>query len=126
MSKIIVAGGREFTDSELVEEVMENLFLVWSEEDAKWLDSDLHEVVCGEARGADTLGRLWAESQSVKVKSFPADWDAHGRAAGPIRNAEMGDYADTLVAFWDGKSKGTKNMIDYSLKKGLTVHVYRY
>lgn len=71
------------------------------------------EVVCGEARGADTYGKKWAYDQSppIPVKSFPADWETHGRGAGPIRNTEMAEYADALIVFiWDG-SRGSANML---------------
>jgi hypothetical protein len=60
------------------------------------------------------------------LKRFPADWDTHGRAAGVIRNKQMAEYGDMLIAFWDGESKGTKNMIDTSKKLGLLVYVHRY
>jgi Protein of unknown function (DUF2493). len=69
------------------------------------------EVVSGTARGADTAGEAWAEHHGVPVERFPADWDEHGKSAGPIRNQEMADYADAVVAIWDGKSSGTHNMI---------------
>jgi hypothetical protein len=82
------------------------------------------EVVCGKARGADTFGEMWAKKMGVPVKEFPADWKNLGKAAGPIRNAQMGDYADALIAVWDGESRGTKNMIDYATKKGLKIHIH--
>ena len=56
----------------------------------------------------------------------PADWDKHGKAAGPIRNAEMAEVADALIAFWDGQSRGTANMISLAKSKGLSVAVVRY
>lgn len=73
---------------------------------------DITEVVCGMAHGADTFGMKWAVlEKKCKVAKFPADWDTHGKAAGPIRNSEMADYADGLIAFlWDN-SRGTANMI---------------
>ena len=81
------------------------------------------EVVCGEARGVDEMGKKAAQAKNIPVKSFPADWSKHGKSAGPIRNREMAEYADALVAIWDGKSKGTKNMIDTAKKLGLKVFV---
>lgn len=84
----------------------------------------ISEVVSGAARGADSLGELFAKENNIPVKQFPADWNAHGRAAGPIRNRQMAEYADVLIAFWDGKSPGTKNMIETMLKKGKIVKVY--
>lgn len=81
------------------------------------------EVVCGGASGVDTLGFDWARANSVPVKTILPDWKKHGKAAGQIRNREMGDYAEALIAIWDGKSRGTKGMIDYAKKKGLAVYV---
>jgi hypothetical protein len=83
------------------------------------------EIVCGEARGADKLGRQFAEKHNYTVVSFPANWDKYGKAAGHIRNTEMRDYSTHLVAFWDGKSRGTKHMIDIALKARLIVRVIR-
>lgn len=58
-----------------------------------------------------------------KLKIFPADWDKYGRRAGPIRNREMAEYADALLAYWDGKSRGTKNMIEEARARGLKVSI---
>lgn len=115
--KIIVAGGRDFSDWDLLEQELDYLYGLFN--------SPL-DVVCGEARGADSLGKKWALENSLTVHSFPADWDKHGKSAGYVRNAEMADFAGSLVAFWDGKSRGTKMMIDLALKKGLLVKVVRY
>lgn len=84
---------------------------------------NITEVVCGMAKGPDTFGEMYAKANHIPVVYFPADWNSHGRAAGPIRNKEMGDYSEALIAIWDGVSKGTKNMIDYALKKRLKVYV---
>lgn len=74
---------------------------------------NITEVVCGMARGMDTWGRKWAVLNGVAVKDFPADWKNEGKAAGPVRNMQMGDYADGLIAaIWDG-SRGTAHMIRY-------------
>ncbi len=70
--------------------------------------------------GADALGERWAKENDIPVKVFPANWDKHGKAAGPIRNKQMAAYGEMLIAFWDGKSSGTGNMISlaepYNLK----------
>ena len=104
--KIIVAGSRNF-----------NNYILLSEKLCKYKD-EIKEIVCGEAKGADTLGKNWAIQHNIPVKSFPADWQQYGSAAGYIRNHQMGDYADGLIAFWDGMSSGTKDMIDYMEKLG--------
>jgi len=82
------------------------------------------EVVSGKARGADIFGEIWANEHGIPVKEFPADWDKFGRAAGPIRNGQMAEYGDALIAFLAPGSKGTKNMIEQAQKKGLFVLVY--
>lgn len=115
--KVIIAGGRDFKDfTEVVAAAQ-----TW-----EYRHNVELEVVCGEARGADTLGRKWAEKEGRVVHSFPADWAKHGRAAGPIRNAEMADFAKGLIAFWDGKSRGTGGMIKLAKAKGLIVEVIGY
>ena len=65
----------------------------------------------GDAAGADTMGARWANNNNIPIKHFPAEWDRYGKSAGYIRNAEMGEYADALIAFWNGHSTGTKHMI---------------
>lgn len=113
--KVIIAGSREFTDYGQVNTLIGNT--LW--------DADFYptEVVSGTANGIDKFGEIWAESQRLPVKRFPADWKTHGKRAGYLRNAEMADYADALVAIWDGESRGTKHMIDLATKKGLRVIV---
>lgn len=115
-NKIIIAGGRDFDDYRRLVNVVGSLTRF-----------NKFTLVSGMATGADSLGLRYARQRDIKnVLKFPAEWDIHGKAAGPIRNAAMADAADTLIAFWDGKSRGTKNMIDVALSKGLTVHVYQY
>lgn len=79
-------------------------------------------MVSGGANGVDLLGEQWACSWGIPVKQFMADWSKHGRAAGPIRNRQMAEYADALIAIWDGQSRGTKSMIRESRKAGLDVY----
>lgn len=118
MKKFIIAGGRDFNDKAyLVEKVLDLIFL---EKDAK------AEIVSGGASGADKLGEEFALRMGCRLTSFPADWDTHGKAAGPIRNEKMAEYADACIVFWDGKSRGTKNMIDMALKHKLELHVFFY
>lgn len=129
--KVIIAGGRDFTRARddagnLLEE---GTHIEQQELAFKVLypySDTASEVVCGLARGADKVGSTFADSFLIEVAKFPADWDKHGRSAGFIRNVQMAKYADVLVAFWDGKSKGTHHMIGTALDHGLEVHVYRY
>lgn len=114
--KCIIAGGREFDDYELLKTVC-NMMLC--------LKNDV-EIVYGGANGADKLGKEYAEEKGYSVKPFPANWTLHGKAAGPIRNEEMAQYADGCIVFWDGKSKGTKSMIDFANKYKLKLHIEYY
>jgi len=112
--KTIIAGGRNFYDyGFMCESVEPNL-------------SRITEIVSGGAKGADSLGESFAQNNKIPVKKFPANWDLHGKYAGHVRNKQMADYADALIAFWDGESKGTKNMIDTMNKLKKPVHVYKY
>lgn len=75
------------------------------------------EVVCGMAIGVDKLGEQWAIANNIPVKEMPANWNAHGKAAGPIRNRQMAEYADAAVVVWDGVSDGSRNMINEMIRK---------
>lgn len=93
---------------------------------------DKIRIISGAARGADQLGEQYAKIVGYEVSRFPADWDGLGKMAGYVRNAEMAKYAiadenyGVLIVFWDGKSKGTKHMIDLAEKNGLDVHTVRF
>ena len=84
------------------------------------------QVVCGCARGADTLGKQFAEELGLKVLEYPADWDKYGKRAGYIRNEEMAKISNALIAFWDGESRGTKHMIDLAKEYGLPTRIIYY
>ena len=75
------------------------------------------------ARGADTLGEQYAKERGIPIRYFPADWQTLGKSAGYQRNVQMAQYADALVAFWDGRSKGTKHMIDTAQRFKLDIRV---
>jgi ribA/ribD-fused uncharacterized protein len=84
------------------------------------------EVICGGAQGADNIGRLWARINCVPSVLMNADWDTHGRRAGYLRNIDMADKAEALIAVWDGASPGTRQMIEIATRMGLKVHVHRW
>jgi hypothetical protein len=120
--KLIVAGGRNFSDYNLLSNKLSNLR-------EKILENNIAEdilIVSGHAPGADTLGEKWAIENHVSYKVFPANWNKFKNSAGAIRNKQMGDYADGLLAFWDGKSTGTKNMITYAKEKNISILIVRY
>lgn len=86
--------------------------------------TEITEVISGCARGADSYGEMLAEEFDVPIKRFPAEWEKYGRGAGHIRNSQMLEYSDSLIAVWDGKSKGTQDMIHRSQKKGIPVFIF--
>lgn len=114
MLKIIIAGSRTCTDYNILLKAIEQ---------AK---PTITEIVSGCARGADELGELYAHVNKIPVKKFAAEWRTYGKSAGAIRNQKMANYADGLIALWDGKSTGTDNMIQIALRRLLPVFVYRY
>lgn len=109
--RVIIAGSRTIREQAVV--------------DAAVADSgfDVTEVVCGGAGGVDTLGACWATTRGIPVTMMLADWRKNGRGAGIFRNREMAGYADALVAVWDGKSRGTANMIEEMRALNRLVHV---
>lgn len=127
--RVIIAGSRDFDDfPKLMNSCIDILHEISDQND----DLDKIRIVSGTARGADLLGEQYAKVAGYEVSRFPADWDGLGKRAGYVRNAEMAKYAmadgnyGVLIAFWDGKSKGTKHMIDLAEKKGLEVHIVRF
>ena len=117
--KVIIAGGRDFVDYNLLREKVNNILIE---------KRTTHKIVIvsGCARGADTLGMRYASENIFDVDEYPADWDKYGKKAGYMRNVEMAENADALIAFWDGKSKGTKHMIDIATERNLPIRVIRY
>lgn len=111
--KVIIAGGRDFNDYDLLK----------SKCDYYLANKTGIEIVSGCASGADRLGERYATERGFLVKPFPAQWKTLGKRAGPVRNELMALYADALIAFWDGKSAGTKNMIEEAEKEGLLIRV---
>ena len=109
--KLIVAGSREFNNYELLKKSIQENF--------QWYE--VEEIVSGTARGADTLGEQFAKEYNIPIKQFSANWDLYGKSAGYRRNAEMANYADALIAFWNGDSKGTMHMINLAKEKNLKV-----
>lgn len=111
---VVIAGGRDFDD-------YETMCLELQEYQHKDVT-----VVSGCARGADRLGERWAMENGKPIREYPADWRTHGKAAGFIRNQKMAKVAHSVVVFWDGKSKGTKNMIDNARQVGIDPKIVLY
>lgn len=98
--KVIIAGSRSIAaDVDMIDEaVKESGYLVT-------------EVISGMAKGPDMAAVAWAEANGIPCTKMPADWKKYGKRAGFLRNAEMAKVADALIALWDAKSGGTRNMI---------------
>lgn len=109
--KTIIAGGRDIIDMSILKNALSSI------------DFKITEVVCGLARGADLLGEEWASKKEIPVKYFPAKWHLYGKSAGYKRNNQMAEYADCLIALWDGKSKGTSHMINLAKENGLNIYI---
>ena len=115
--KVIIAGGRDFQDYNLLKEKCDSIL--------SSVKDDIM-IVSGCATGADSLGEKYAAENDYIIAYFQANWNLYGRGAGMVRNREMAEYGDALIAFHDGQSKGTANMIKIAKEKGLKVRVINY
>ena len=111
--RVIVCGSRHLTDLDLVEDVLKKY--------------DISFIISGGAGGADTLAELYALKENIGIRVYMAQWKTYGKSAGPIRNQEMLDLGkpDMVIAFWDGVSKGTKNMIEIAQKANIPVKIVK-
>jgi hypothetical protein len=116
--KLIIAGSRDLNPCQtFIHELIVGLFRIGHEQNVT--NHTQVEIVCGLAKGVDLAGRDYALEYfdtPMSIKQFPADWETHGKAAGPIRNGQMAEYADVLLLIWDGESKGSANMKENMLK----------
>ena len=121
--RIIVAGTRTFSDYELLRNRLDDFI---SKLKQKHPDKQV-VIITGAAKGADQLGSFYARSHNIPLKEFPADWATYGKAAGPIRNQQMLDYAlheiPELIVFWDGESRGTKNMMNIAKRHNVQTEI---
>jgi len=113
MKKVIIAGSRTLLPS--VGFIERSLRMVG-------LTDNQYRIISGNAYGVDQVGEALAKESGWPFEIFPADWETHGKSAGPIRNKEMAHYADILLLIWDGKSKGSLNMKKNMLNLGKPVH----
>lgn len=110
--KLAIVGSRTFNDYVLVRETLK--------------DFEIEEIVSGGAKGADRLAERYARDFGFPTKIFLPDWEGQGKAAGFIRNKEIVDYSDGVIAFWDKKSKGTKNSIDLATQQNKLLKVIHF
>src|SRR5687768_3912921 len=110
--RVLVCGSREFPDNDFLWTFIRGL-------------DGTDTVIVGGARGPDRQAERCARARGVPVEVYPAPWEEHGKAAGPIRNQQMIDEGkpDMVVAFHDGESKGTADMIRRARKAGIFTYV---
>lgn len=116
--KLIIAGSRNFDNYELAEKIID-FYIERNKVNTREL-----EIISGGAKGADRLGEEYAEKYGIKLTRYKANWVKYGKQAGIVRNSQMAKEGDALIAFWDGMSRGTKNMIETALRRKLDVYVY--
>lgn len=116
--RIIIAGSREYNNYEEAAKLIDKFI-----ED---VNSSNVVIVSGGAKGADKIGEEYAARNDLDCVVYKANWGKYGKQAGIIRNGEMAKNADCLLAFWDGESRGTYNMINTAKKRKLKVRVFNY
>ena len=133
MYKVLIAGGRLFNDYELL--------CIKCDEILKDVTDDI-TIISGKASGADSLGERYARDNGYSIEEYPALWDdlsvepckikynrygePYNCLAGFLRNHVMVDVADVVITFWDGRSLGTKDAIDYATKMNKPLFVINY
>ena len=116
--KVIIAGSRQLPIGEYKIKLVADAVC-----QSGWLP-EITEIVSGGCRGIDLAGEQFAADYKIPVKRFMPDWEHEGKAAGPVRNSQMANYADALILVWDGKSTGSADMKKKAKAKGLKIHEY--
>lgn len=114
-----IIGSREFSDYDLLKKTLKQHWFC-----SQW-GTWIKEVVSGGAKGADFLAARWAKENHIKLTEYIPDWEKYGKRAGPIRNEDIVKNSDAVLAFWDGKSKGTGNSLSIAKRlKKPTIIIY--
>lgn len=116
--RVIVAGSRSFYNYGVLEQELDKQF----NENEEFAGKEI-KIISGMALGADTLAVDYADKHKLTKILFPANWKRYSRVAGFLRNEDMLSLATHLIAFWDGKSNGTRHMIEIAKEKGIPVWV---
>lgn len=107
---LAVIGSRTYLDNNVLHEKLDEL-------------EEIAKIVSGGAKGADSLAREYAKEKGIPFSEYKPDYKQYGRGAPMVRNRQIVDACDLLIAFWDGKSKGTKYTIDYARREGKQVKI---
>ena len=118
IKKVVIAGCRDYNDYDEAKEYIDLCLC-----DIK--NENEIVIVSGGAKGADALGERYATENGFLIERYLADWDTYGKSAGPKRNEKMAEVGDYIICFWDGKSRGTKSMIDYAKKYKKPIRIKR-
>jgi hypothetical protein len=116
--QLAIIGGRDFSDFELMKKHLEEI--------KGDLNMKISAVISGGAKGADSLGKKWADENNVETLIFKAEWQIYGRGAGPVRNRKIIYHADFVIAFWDGESRGTANSINICKNTNTRYKIIKY
>lgn len=127
-NRIIIAGCRNFKDYVLLESEVSYMLSKMNLADTEIVSGaqrseEINSSGRKEKYGADYLGEVFARTNNLRIEKFPAQWQNHGTAAGPIRNKKMAKYATHLIAFPSKESRGTRNMIKLAEEHGLKVYI---
>lgn len=104
MSKIAIVGSRTFSNYILFSKALKETIQF----------EEIDEFVSGGAKGVDSLIKVYAQSINISIKEFIPNW-SEGKSAGFNRNTKIVQYCDKLIAFWDNKSRGTKDSINKAI-----------
>lgn len=109
-NKMGIIGSRTFTNYQFMREILDSF--------------PFSEIVSGGAKGADSLARRYAEEKNISITEILPEWEKYGKSAGFKRNKLIIGQSDAIIAFWDGKSKGTAHSIRLAKEVGKRVYIF--
>ena len=116
IKRIVIAGCRDYNDYNEAKAYIDDLV-------SKIKKENTLIILSGGCKGGDKIRERYAEENGLKIEKYPADWKTYGRSAGPKRNKQMAEACDYVICFWNGKSKGTKSMIECAKKYGKPIKI---
>ncbi len=114
--RVVIAGCRDYNNYNEAKEFID--FCI-----SNIRKQNIIVIVSGCASGADAIGERYARENKFSVEKYPANWEKHGKSAGPLRNKKMAEICDFVICFWDKRSKGTKSMIEYAKKYNKPIRI---
>lgn len=114
--KVVVAGCRDYNNYDEAKEYIDFCL-------SRIRKTNDIVIISGCASGADALGERYALENGLNIERYRADWQKYGKSAGPRRNLQMAEACDFAICFWDGKSRGTRSMIEYARQCGKPVKI---